>query len=106
MVAAGGKLAAPHVVEGIERPGEAKGAPKVIQSVSVPPPLDTGVDQGALDAVRQGLYGATHAVNGTATSVFGSYPIPVAGKTGTAEKVVSLPGYHGLMDQSWWCGYA
>jgi penicillin-binding protein 2 len=38
--------------------------------------------------------------------VFGSYPIAIAGKTGTAEKVVTLPGFQGLMDQSWWCGYA
>ena len=33
--------------------------------------------------------------------------MPVAGKTGTAEKVVPIPGYppgH-LEDQSWWCGY-
>ena len=33
--------------------------------------------------------------------------MPVAGKTGTAEKVVNLPGYpigH-LEDQSWWCGW-
>ena len=32
---------------------------------------------------------------------------PIAGKTGTAEKVVQLPGYprgH-LEDQSWWCGW-
>ena len=42
----------------------------------------------------------------TATSVFGSYPRAISGKTGTAEKVVHLPGYDGLMDQSWWCGYA
>ena len=31
----------------------------------------------------------------------------VAGKTGTAEKVVDLPGYgpgH-IEDQSWWCGW-
>ena len=37
-----------------------------------------------------------------------SFPIPVAGKTGTAEKVVQPPGYATplLQDQSWWCGYA
>jgi penicillin-binding protein 2 len=29
----------------------------------------------------------------------------VAGKTGTAEKIVTLPGYKGLKDQSGWCGY-
>jgi penicillin-binding protein 2 len=51
---------------------------------------------------------ATHASDGTATSVFGSFPVPVAGKTGTAEKVVQPPGYARplLQDQSWWCGYA
>ena len=45
--------------------------------------------------------------NGTSSGVFGTYPISISGKTGTAEKVVNLPGYpvgH-LEDQSWWCGY-
>jgi penicillin-binding protein 2 len=56
--------------------------------------------------VRNGLYQATHASFGTSTAVFGSFPEPIAGKTGTAEKHVSLPGYSGMMDQSWWCGYA
>jgi cell division protein FtsI/penicillin-binding protein 2 len=37
--------------------------------------------------------------------VFGKFPVSIAGKTGTAEKVVSLPGYLGLQNQSWWCGY-
>ena len=39
--------------------------------------------------------------------MFASYPIPISGKTGTAEKVVPLPGYPAdhLEDQSWWCGW-
>jgi penicillin-binding protein 2 len=39
--------------------------------------------------------------------VFGSFPQPIAGKTGTAQKFVHLPrfGFKGLRDQSWWCGY-
>ena len=39
--------------------------------------------------------------------MFSSFPIPIAGKTGTAEKVVQLPGYPAghTEDQSWWCGY-
>ena len=37
--------------------------------------------------------------------VFGSFPVGIAGKTGTAEKYVELPGYQGVRDQSWWCGY-
>ena len=58
--------------------------------------------------MQSALYDATHASYGTATSVFGSFPVAVAGKTGTAEKVVTLPGYSYplLLDQSWWCGYA
>src|SRR5207248_1384477 len=34
-----------------------------------------------------------------------SVPLAIAGKTGTAEKHVELPGFSGMMDQSWWCGY-
>jgi penicillin-binding protein 2 len=36
-------------------------------------------------AIRQGLYEAAHGSSGTSASVFGTFPIPVAGKTGTAE---------------------
>ena len=42
---------------------------------------------------------------GTSYPIFGHFPVSIAGKTGTAEKVVSLPGYVGLKNQSWWCGY-
>ncbi len=58
-----------------------------------------------LAAVREGLYLATHASYGTSTGVFGAFPVPIAGKTGTAEKQVTLPGFSGLRDQAWWCGY-
>jgi penicillin-binding protein 2 len=57
--------------------------------------------------VRDGLYAATHSSAGTASTVFAGYPVPISGKTGTAEKVVQLSGYplgH-LEDQSWWCGW-
>ena len=67
----------------------------------------SGVDPAALAVVKEGLYEATHATIGTSSGVFGSFPVPIAGKTGTAEKVVHIPGYpHGLtLNQSWWCGY-
>ncbi len=72
-----------------------------------PRPKPSNVDPAALAVVRDGLYRATHASYGTATAVFGNFPIPIAGKTGTAEKVVQPPGYAQplLQDQSWWCGY-
>jgi penicillin-binding protein 2 len=63
------------------------------------------IDPLYLDSVRQGLYQATHASYGTSTSIFGTFPVPISGKTGTAEKNVSIPGFTGKMDQSWWCGY-
>ena len=68
-------------------------------------PHSVGLDATALAAVHDGLYQATHDPTGTSYGVFGSFPIPIAGKTGTAEKAVSLPTYSGLMNQSWWCGY-
>ena len=40
---------------------------------------------------------------GTSVGVFGSFPVRVAGKTGTAEKWNSDLGQ--MLDQSWWCGY-
>ena len=76
-------------------------------TLNPPAPKPSDVDPAALAVVRDGLYRATHASYGTATAVFGNFPIPIAGKTGTAEKVVQPPGYaHPLLqDQSWWCGY-
>jgi penicillin-binding protein 2 len=106
MVANGGKLVTPHVVMDVEEPGDNRSAPKVLQRFPAPVPQPTGLDPATLAVVRDGLYRATHGENGTATSIFGNYPIPIAGKTGTAEKVVHLQGYEGIMDQSWWCGYA
>jgi penicillin-binding protein 2 len=102
MIANGGKLVKPHVVDAVGRPGGG------MVPINPPLPTPTGVDPAALQVVRDGLYQATHASFGTATSVFGAFPIPVAGKTGTAEKVVQPPGYaHPVeQDQSWWCGYA
>ncbi|TML11997.1 MAG: penicillin-binding protein 2 [Actinobacteria bacterium] len=106
-LANGGRLVTPHVVEDVEEPG-ANGAPPVVERRFDPPPAQpTGVDPSALQVVRDGLFMGTHASFGTSSGVFGAYKVPVCGKTGTAEKVVSLPsGYTGEQDQSWWVGYA
>ena len=42
--------------------------------------------------VQQGLYEATHSSFGTGVGVFGSFPVPIAGKTGSAEKNRDAPG--------------
>ena len=107
MIANGGKLVTPYVVSGVEQPGANGQQPVVLQQFPPDPPRDAGVDPAALQSVRDGLWAATHSTNGTSSGVFGTYPISIAGKTGTAEKVVNLPGYPAghLEDQSWWCGY-
>ena len=51
------------------------------------------------------MYAATHESYGTSSGIFGSFPVEIVGKTGTAEKYVRLPGFQGLQDQAWWCGY-
>ena len=104
MVANGGQRVTPHVVLDTEDPGRNNEGAQVAPTGPWPT-QPTGVDPGALDAVRKGLYQATHESFGTATGVFGSFPIAIAGKTGTAEKAVHLPGFDGYMDQSWFCGY-
>jgi penicillin-binding protein 2 len=107
MLANGGKLVTPYVVAAVERPGTNGQAPVTLKRFTPNAPQPTGVDPVALDVVRQGLYSATHAARGTSSGVFGSYPVPIAGKTGTAEKVTPLPGYPAdhTEDQSWWCGW-
>jgi penicillin-binding protein 2 len=101
LIANGGKLVTPHVVSGVEQPGN-RGA---LLTAFSPPARPVNVQPDELRAVREGLFWATHATYGTSSGVFGSFPVPIAGKTGTAEKVVDLGSYQRLMDQSWWCGY-
>lgn len=42
--------------------------------------------RGLKTAIANGLYGVTHDPSGTASNVFGSFSIDVAGKTGTAQR--------------------
>jgi penicillin-binding protein 2 len=104
-IANGGKLVKPHVASRVEEPTVGSGQPIVRRSLTPPPPRSLNVDPGAIAAIRDGLYKATHESYGTASSVFGAFPIPIAGKTGTAEKSRNLGGYFDYVDQSWFCGY-
>ena len=105
MIANGGKLVEPHLVAAVEEPRNEGEPPVVLRPFTAKPPVDLSIDPYNLSVVQEGLFDATHASYGTSQSVFGAFPIPIAGKTGTAEKYVELPGYRGLRDQSWWCGY-
>jgi penicillin-binding protein 2 len=107
MVANGGQLITPHVVDDVEQPTNDPRAPSILRRFAAQPPTPSGVDPAALRAVQEGLFEATHSPIGTSSGVFGAFPVPIAGKTGTAEKLVTLPGYSTPLkfNQSWWCGY-
>ena len=87
-IANGGTIVTPHVVQDVERPGR---TPITFAHPTHPVP---GLDPGVLAAIRQGLDGVTHDVDGTAYQVFGNFAVNVAGKTGTAQ--VFAPDGHEL----------
>ena len=100
-IANGGKLVSPHVLMDVENPNKT-----VVPTPAPPGPRPIrGLNPSYLHIVQQGLYEGTHLSFGTSYGVFGSFPVPIAGKTGTAQKVVHLPGVTREEDQSWWCGY-
>jgi penicillin-binding protein 2 len=49
-------------------------------------------------AIRDGLFSAAHS--GTSALIFGNFPVPVAGKTGTAQTC------NGCDDHSWYASWA
>jgi penicillin-binding protein 2 len=100
-IANGGDLVTPHVLLNVENPNGTI-VPTTPPAGARPVP---GLDRAYVKVVQQGLFQATHDPYGTSYGVFGNFPYPIAGKTGTAQKTVTLPGYTGEQDQSWWCGY-
>jgi len=100
-IANGGKLVTPHVLMDVENPNGT-----IVPTTAPPAPRPVaGLDPAYLKVVQQGLLMGTHDPLGTSYGVFGDFPVPIAGKTGTAQKAVHIPGYTGEQDQSWWCGY-
>lgn len=98
-----GKLVTPYLVSDVEQPGTGGRPPVVRRRFAPVPPKQTDVSQAALAAVEEGLRAATSLSYGTSVGVFGSFPVPIAGKTGTSERWNTELGRH--LDQSWWCGY-
>jgi penicillin-binding protein 2 len=86
----GGTVVRPHVARAVIRGGVAK--PLVFKPVRKVKLVD-------VDTIRQGLYLAAHDPFGTSSAVFANFPVPVAGKTGTAE---APPGD----DHSWYASWA
>jgi penicillin-binding protein 2 len=107
MIANGGQMVTPHIAQDIEQSTNDPKAPQILRELATQQVTASGVDAAALRPVQEGLYAGTHSPLGTSYGVFGQFPISIAGKTGTAEKLIALPGYPNKvkLNQSWWCGY-
>ena len=95
----GGTVVTPHLVQSITGPDGSLApggnvTPKPQRDLHLPPEL--------LAEIKTGLYGATHAGDGTSTSTFGSFQPTVYGKTGTAE----VPQDCTNCSDAWWAGWA
>ena len=91
-VANGGKVVRPHLGQKV-----VSSEGKLVRTLPSSPARNVDITSGNLDAVRRGLRMA--ATVGTSGAVFNSYPVAVAGKTGTAE-------VYGKGDYAWYASYA
>jgi penicillin-binding protein 2 len=91
-LANGGTVVTPHVASAVVKNG-------VTKTLHFKPQRTLKLVD--VDAIRQGLYLAAHNPAGTSAAVFGNYPVPVAGKTGTAQTCSS-----GCPDHSWYASWA
>jgi len=93
-IANGGTLYQPTLVD---RVGEAGTTPAESAAPTINGTLPLSAEQ--LAVMRESLWNVTHLSYGTATHRFVGMPVPVAGKTGTAEAPPGLP-------HAWFVGYA
>lgn len=91
-LANGGTVVRPHLGRAVIDPSG-----RVVRRLRFPPAGRVRIP--GLAAIRAGLYEAAHAPGGTSARLFSDFPVPVAGKTGTAE---APPG----SDHSWYASYA
>jgi penicillin-binding protein 2 len=94
-VANGGRVVSPHLGKRIE---DADG--RVLQELPSRARRRVDIEPEHRDAILEGLRSAASESGGTSADVFKDFPIPIAGKTGTAEKGLGRP------DQSWYIALA
>jgi penicillin-binding protein 2 len=87
----GGTVVRPHVAQAILR-GES------VQTLKFKPVRKVKLKD--VWAIKEGLFMAAHSPGGTSASLFANFPVPVAGKTGTAESG------SGRSDHSWYASWA
>lgn len=85
----GGKIVTPHVGLEVEDP-----AGRVLKEFEPKIQRRFHIDPTYRADILEGLHAAAQEGDGTAAGVFGGFPIPIAGKTGTAVR-------DGQADQSW-----
>jgi penicillin-binding protein 2 len=88
----GGTIVRPHVGLQITDPDG-----RVLQQIAPKPARHIDVSATDLQAIRDGLRAAAQEPGGTSYDVFGTFPKPVYGKTGTAQTSRG--------DQSWYVAY-
>lgn len=89
-VANGGAVVTPHVGKEVT-----DAAGRVLKEFAPPPRRHVKMNPANRDVILEGLHEAAQTPGGTSYEVFGGFPIPVAGKTGTAQR-------DGHADQSWY----
>jgi penicillin-binding protein 2 len=89
-LANGGTIVTPHVGLGVE-----DAAGRVLKEFDPNPQRRVKIDRGYRTAILEGLHEAAQVSGGTSYEVFGGFPVPVAGKTGTAQRPPHA-------DQSWY----
>jgi penicillin-binding protein 2 len=89
-LANGGTVVTPHLGLQVD-----DSAGRVLVEFDPRPRRHVRIDPEYRSAILEGLHDAAQNGAGTSFSVFGSFPIPVAGKTGTAQRPPHL-------DQSWY----
>ena len=90
----GGTIVTPHVGKEIQ-----DAAGRVLNEFEFTARRHVKIDPGSRQAILEGLHEAAQVEPGTAAGIFGGFPVPIAGKTGTAER----PGH---ADQSWFISLA
>jgi penicillin-binding protein 2 len=93
-LANGGSIVTPHVGLSVDD------GPRTLQGIAPPPKRKVDISPQNRDVILAGLRAAAGESGGTSSSVFGGFPVPVAGKTGTAQVGA------GVMDQSWYAALA
>jgi penicillin-binding protein 2 len=89
-LANGGTVVTPHVGLQVD-----DAAGRVLKEFDPKPRRHVRIDPEYRAAILEGLHDAAQNGGGTSFDVFGSFPIPVAGKTGTAQRPPHA-------DQSWY----